>query len=185
MADNMITPDFRAAYCGLFRASAPKDNPNGAKKYSVRALFPANTDLSALKQAAAQAASEKWGNNIPKALRSPFRTNGEIDNPIEGIPEDWIVMTFSANEDRRPGIVDANLQDIIDEKECYSGAWYRAQVRPYAYENAGNKGVSFGLQNIQKLRDDEPLGAGNRPANKVFTAVSGGDAPKNAGNLFD
>lgn len=184
MADNMITPEFRAAYVGLFKASAPKDNPNGTKKYSVRALFPPNTDISSLKQAAAQAATDKWGTSIPKVLRSPFRTNDELDNPIEGIPADWIVMNFTANEDRRPGIVDPNLQDVIDESVVYSGAWYRAEVRAYGYDQAGNKGVAFGLQNIQKLRDDEPIGAGRKPANKVFSAVSGGDAPKNASAIF-
>jgi hypothetical protein len=71
------------------------------------------------------------------------------------------------------------LQDIIanDETEVYSGAWYRAQVRAFAYENAGNKGVSFGLQNVQKLRDDDPLGSGRIPASKAFEPV---DVPAGA-----
>jgi hypothetical protein len=93
-------------------------------------------------------------------------------------------MTFSANEDSRPGLVDANLQDIIDEVEVYSGAWYRAQVRPYSYSKKGNIGVAFGLQNVQKLRDDEPLGKGKIPASKVFTAVNGGTAKKTAASIF-
>ena len=38
------------------------------------------------------------------------------------------------------GLVDAKLQDIIDDTDVYSGAWYRAQVRAFAYDTAGNKG---------------------------------------------
>ena len=185
MAENRITPEFRAGYVGLFRASAPKEDPNGKKKFSIRAIFMPGADLKQLKLDAEAAAIEKWGANVPKNLRSPFRRNDELDNPVAGIPDDWIIMTFSANEDRRPGVVDANLQDIIDESECYSGAWYRAQVRAFAYEAKGNKGVSFGLQNVQKLRNDDPLGSGNIPASKAFDAVPTEGGSKTAGGMFD
>jgi hypothetical protein len=185
MADNIITPEFRAAFVGLFKATAPKDNPNGAKKYSMRAVFMPDADLSALKEQAKIAAEEKWGQGkVPKTIRSPFRYNEELENPIPGVPDDAVVMTFSANEDRRPGVVDKNLQDIIDDSEVYSGAWFRAQVRAYAYDNAGNKGVSFGLQNVQKTKDDEPLGRGKVPASKAFEAFGGG-ASRTAGGMFD
>lgn len=184
MAEKLITPEFRAAYIGIFKATAPRENPNGAKKYSIRAVFMPGTDISALKKEAQAAAIEKWANAVPKTMRSPFRTNEELDNPIPGVPDDAVVMTFSANEDRRPGIVDAQLQDIIDDSEVYSGAWFRAQVRAYAYDQAGNKGVSFGLENVQKTRDDEPLGKGKVPASKAFEAF-GAPAGKTAGGMFD
>jgi hypothetical protein len=185
MADKLITPEFRAAYAGLFRATAPKENPNGAKKYSIRAAFPPEADIKDLKAACAQVAADKWGKNVPKTMRSPFRFNEELDNPIPGIGGDWVVMTFSANEDRRPGVVDATVQDIIDESEVYSGAWFRAQVRPYAYDQAGNKGIAFGLENVQKTRDDDALGSGRIPASKVFESFGSPIAASSAGALFD
>lgn len=171
----IITPIFRAAFVGLFRATAPRDNPDGKKKFSIRAVFMPDTDISELKKAVSQCVAEKWGKTPPKNLRSPFRENGELDNSIAGVPDDAIVMTFSANEDRRPGLVDKDLQDIIDEAEVYSGAWFRAQVRPYAYETSGNRGVAFGLENVQKLKDDAPLGGGRMPASKAFTKADFGD----------
>jgi hypothetical protein len=183
MSDNILTPEFRAGFVGLFKASAPKEDPNGKKKYSIRAIFMPGADLTPMKKEAEAAAVEKWGANIPKTMRSPFRKNEELENPVPGIPDDAIVMTFSANEDRRPGLVDANLQDIIDDAQVYSGAWFRAQVRAFAYEAKGNKGVSFGLQNVQKLRDDEPLGKGKVPASKAFTAVEGAGG-NSAGSIF-
>lgn len=192
MADNMLTPIFRAGFISVFKATSSKnpDGTMGKPKYSVRALFPPTTDLSALKKEATRVLEEKWGDKLKdekfrSKLRSPFRKNEELDNPVAGIGDDWIVMTFSANESRRPGLVDAKLQSIIDEVEVYSGAWFRAQVRAFAYENSGNRGASFGLQNVQKIKDDDPLGAGRTPANKAFDAV---DVPAGSGDaesLFD
>jgi len=183
MADNMLTPIFRAGFISVFKPSKPNGS-NQDPKYSIRAMFPPTTNLSDLKKAAEQAAKDKWGASVPKVLRSPFRKNEDLENPVPGIGDDWIVMTFSAPADKRPGLVDAKLQDIIDEVEVYSGAWYRAQVRPFAYEQQGNKGVSFGLQNVQKIKDDDPLGAGRTPANKAFDAVETAGTG-DAGSLFD
>lgn len=185
MTENTITPEFRATYVGLFKATAPKDNPEGKKKFTVRAAFPPDADLTQLKHEAAQAVKDKWGDKKPSTLRSPFRLNGELDNPIPGLSDDWIVVTFAANEDRRPGVVDESLQDIIDDSLVYSGSWGRAQVRAYAYENAGNRGVSFGLQNYQRTRDDEPLGAGRMPASKAFSQFkSSSPAGKSTADIF-
>lgn len=174
--DNVLTPQFRAAFISVFRASANKANPAAEPNFSIRAVFPPTTDLTNLKKAAQAAATEKFGASIPKTLRSPFRRNDELDNPVQGIGDDWMVMTFARKEKQgRPGLVDAQLQAIIDETDAYSGAWYRAQVRAYAYDQAGNKGVSFGLQNLQKLRDDEPLGGARARPEDVFEAVETGE----------
>ena len=186
MTQNVITPEFRGCWMQVFRAKPPKDEPDGKKKFQVRAAFdPSKADMTLLKKEAEAAAVEKWGNAVPKNLRSPFRRNDELDNSVAGIPDDWIIMTFSANEERRPGIVDHNLQDIIDEADVYAGARYRAQVRAFGYEARGNKGVAFGLQNLQKLGDGEPIGSGNIPASKAFDAVPSEGGSKTAGGMFD
>ena len=181
---NTLTPEFRAGFVALFKPSRPA-NTTQDPKYSVRALFPPTTNLDALKKAAHQAAVEKWGDKIPKTIRSPFRRNDELENPVPGIGDDWIVMTFSAKEDRRPGLVGPKLEDIIDDSLVYSGCWMRAEVRAYAYDQQGNRGVSFGLQNVQKLRDGEPLGSAKIPASKVFEAVEGAESPAGASSFFD
>ena len=183
MADKLLTPHFRAAFISVFRATTNKANPEAEPSFSVRAMFPPTADLKGLKAAAALVASEKFGTALPKTLRSPFRKNEDLENPVEGVGPDWIVMTFARKEKSgRPGLVDAKLQDIIDETDAYSGAWYRAEVRAYAYEKAGNKGVSFGLQNLQKIRDDDPLGGGRAKPQDVFEAVEGAET---SAGVFD
>lgn len=188
MADNLLTPEFRAGFVALFKSVKSKQNPDKEPTFQIRAVFPPSADLSAMRAEAESVAKAKW-DPVPKTLRSPFRLNEELDNPVKGIPDDWIVMTFSRrDQDGAPGLVDANLQDIIDQTQVYSGAWFRAQVRAYAYPREGtvNRGVAFGLQNVQKLRDDEPIGGSGsvRPkASEAFEAV-GGSSAKTAGGIF-
>lgn len=193
MADNqkIVTQKFRAGFISIFKATSMRnaDGTTAPAKYSIKALFPPGTDMTSMKKAAAEAMTAKWGTQPPKNLRSPFRKNGELDNPTAGLGPDgdeWIVCTFSAQEGKKPGIVDVNREDIIDEAEIYSGAWYRAQVRAFAYEKSGNRGVSFGLENVQKVKDDEPIGSGRMPAAKAFEAVDDDDdSGKGAAGLFD
>lgn len=168
---NVITPEFRGSYVSVFHAK--RNDLNDKMEYSIVALFPKNADLSKLKAAAAEAVKEKWGDKKPKNLRSPFRDQGEKerDGVLPAAHETGaIFMNFKSNQ--KPGIVDANREHILDESECYSGAWYRASVRAYAYENKGNCGVAFGLQNIQKVREDDPLSGRAKPEDE-FEAVAG------------
>lgn len=187
----VTTPEFRAAFIQVFKPGKPKDaKPEQLPNYSIRAAFPPTTDLSTLKAEAQRAAEAKWGEGkIPKTLRSPFRRNDELDTPIKGIDDDWIVMTFTRREaDGRPGVVDQNVQAILDESDVYAGAWFFASVNAYGYEHTGNKGVAFGLQNVQLSKDDEALGRGRSKPEDDFAPVGGG-AAKNGGasanTLFD
>ena len=168
MAENVITPAFRSTFVALLRPSAGRakeDGTPGELKYTLRAAFPPNADLTALKAAAKQALVEKWGDKIPKVFRSPFRTYAELDKEFEGIGQDWTLITFSTKAKRKPGVVNGMIRDaegrptdILDEDEVYTGCWFKAVVRASAYEMAGNKGVSFYLQHAMKIRDDKPLG---------------------------
>lgn len=185
MANRFNTPQFRAAFISVFKARAQKqqDGSMGEAKYTVRAAFPPTTDLSQMKSEAALAAKEKWGDKVPKNIRSPFRLNEELDNPVAGLGDDWTIVTFSAKADNKPGVVDAQVNEIMDESEVYSGAWFRVQTRAYAYDQAGNKGVSFALDNIQKMKDDEAIGNSKPKATAAFEAV-GTTSGKTADDIF-
>ena len=41
----------------------------------------------------------------------------------------------------------------------YSGVYGRASITFYAFNSNGNKGIACGLQNLQLIRDGEPLGS--------------------------
>jgi hypothetical protein len=70
---------------------------------------------------------------------------------------------LNASSKNKPGVVDAALQPIIEPTEFYSGCYGRASLNFFAYNQAGNRGIGCGLNNLQKLADGEPLGGKSRP----------------------
>jgi hypothetical protein len=78
-----------------------------------------------------------------------------------------------ASSQFQPGLVNSKLQPIISQSEVYGGLICRAQVNAYTYDVSGNRGVSFGLTNLQVLKDDGvSFGAGKSDAASAFTAYS-------------
>jgi hypothetical protein len=77
----------------------------------------------------------------------------------------------AANYNRRPAVVNAQVQDIIDPDQLYSGCYANVVINFYGYSNEKNKGISPGLEAIQKVRDGERLSAGGVNPNEVFSAV--------------
>jgi len=183
---NVMTPKFRVSFPNVFRPGKPVD-PTKPGKYSVTMLFDKDANLEPLKKAMVDFMTKKFGGNQaswPKLSRNPFRDQGE--KSFEGYVAG--AKFINATSNTKPGLVDAQNNDIINEADFYPGCYARATVRPFWYDTAGNKGVAFGLQNIQKLADGEPLG-GRVSASKEFEPVApagggGSDTAKTAADLF-
>jgi hypothetical protein len=174
-----MTPEFRVSFPNVFEPR--KNELSGKMEYSLVALFAHGADLSALKAAAAKVLVDKFGPDQakwPTGLRSPFRDQAErARKDPNGVPvlgsdgkpilQDGHVagaIFLNLKSNNKPGLVDQNVQDIIEQHLFYSGCYARATVRPYYYDQKGNRGVAFGLQNIQKVRDGDPLGGRSTPA---------------------
>lgn len=171
---NILTPEGRFSYASLFVARLPKDAQPGAKaKYQCTLLFKPGEDLSILADEFKRVMTEKFGTSDkwPKKVKSPFLKQDDFDGP-EYTPGGFMIR---CNSTRKPGVVDARAQQIEDESQVYSGCYGRLTVRAYYYDQAGNKGVSFGLQNAQKTRDGDPLGGGGSSPTDEFDAF--GDDP--------
>jgi hypothetical protein len=183
---NIMTPKFRVSFPNVFKARL--NDQNGQMEFGVMAIFPAGADLTALKKAAQEAIVEKWGSDQkkwPKNLRSPFRKceEKEYENDAgkmvlpPGMEPGGIYLNLKSRQ--KPGLVDANVQDIIDEKEFYAGCYARATVYAHAYEVKGNTGVSFWLQNVQKVGEGDPLGSRTK-AQDDFAPISGAGTSEGA-----
>jgi len=144
----LMTPSFRVSFPSVFTPSAGFDGQEA--KYSLVMLFEKHTDLTEMKKAVEDCIKEKWGVKVPKDLRSPFRDGDEKE--LDGYKG---CVFVKASSKQRPGLVDKDLQPIISQDEFYPGCFARATLSVFAYEKSGNRGVSFGLQNIQKLDDGE------------------------------
>lgn len=159
-------PNTRWSYCNAWE---PKAINGGTPKYSVSLIIPKSDKATIAKiKAAIQAAYKEGeaklkgsGRSVPPlaALKTPLR-DGDAERPDD--PAYANAYFVNANSTTAPGIVDADRQEIIDRSEVYSGVYGRASINFYAFNSNGNKGIACGLNNLQKIRDGEPLGGKSR-----------------------
>lgn len=64
---------------------------------------------------------------------------------------------MTASSKNQPQVVDAALNPIMSQTEIYAGVKARVSINFYAYNFNGRKGIGCGLNNVQKIRDGEPL----------------------------
>ena len=154
--------DTRWSYANVWD---PKSIDGGKPKYSVSLIIPKDDTATVNKiKAAIQAAYEEGqsklkgnGKSVPPlaAIKNPLR-DGDIEKPDD---EAYAGCYFvNANSSTAPGVVDADRQPIIERSEVYSGVYGRASINFYAFNVNGNRGIACGLNNLQKIRDGEPLG---------------------------
>lgn len=152
--------DTRWSYANVWE---PKSVNGGTPKYSVSLIIPkSDTKTIAKIKAAIEAAYKEGeaklkgnGKSVPalSVLKTPLR-DGDAERPDdEAYKNSYFVNATSA-----PGIVDADLNPILTRSEVYSGVYGRASITFYAFNSSGNKGIACGLNNLQKIRDGEPLG---------------------------
>ncbi len=154
-------PDTRWSYANVWEAKAIN---GGTPKFSLSLIIP-KSDTATVEaienatEAAYDIGSAKLKGNsrsIPplSAIKTPLR-DGDIEKPDD---EAYANSYFlNANSTTAPGIVDADRQPILDRSEVYSGCYGRASITFYAFNSNGNKGIACGLNNLQKIRDGEPL----------------------------
>ena len=154
--------DTRWSYCNVWEAKAIN---GGTPKFSVSLLIP-KTDTVTVKKikAAIEAAYREGeaklkgnGKSVPalSVIKTPLR-DGDQERPDD--PAYAGHYFLNANSTTAPGIVDADCQPILTRSEVYSGVYGRASISFYAFNSSGNRGIACGLNNLQKIRDGEPLG---------------------------
>ena len=159
-------PGTRWSYCNAWE---PKAINGSEPKYSVSLIIPKSdkktiAKIKAAIEAASRAGEAKLkgnGRSVPalSVLKTPLR-DGDTERPDD---EAYANAYFvNANSTTAPGIVDADRQPILERSEVYSGVYGRASINFYAFNSNGNKGIACGLNNLQKIRDGEPLGGKSR-----------------------
>jgi hypothetical protein len=166
-------PETRWSYANVWEA---KSINGGQPKYSISLIIPKSDQKTIDKiQAAIQAAYEEGqsklkgnGKSVPalSVLKTPLR-DGDTERPDDEAYRDSYFI--NANSSTAPGIVDADRQVIIDHSEVYSGVYGRASINFYAFNSNGNRGIACGLNNLQKIKDGEPLGGKSRAEDDFAT----------------
>lgn len=171
MSTKVITGKVRFSYVNIFKSRAFQAGQDA--KYSVCLLIPKEDKATIKKikatidEAVQEGIASKWGGKKPANLKLPLR-DGD-DERADEAPEYEGVYFLNANSTQKPGIVDKDLNEILDPDEVYSGCWGRASINFFPFNSNGNKGIGVGLNNIQKLSDGDPLGAARASAEADFS----------------
>ncbi len=167
--------DTRWSYANVWEA---KSINGGTPKFSVSLIITKSDTVTVQKiKAAIQVAYEEGqaklkgnGRSVPPltAIKTPLR-DGDTERPDD--PAYANSYFINANSATAPGIVDADCNPILTRSEVYSGVYGRASINFYAFNSNGNKGIACGLNNLQKIRDGEPLGGKSSAASDFATDV--------------
>ena len=162
-AVKVVTGKVRFSYAHVFEPQAAQEG--GVPKYSVSIIISKNDKdtIDRINKAIEQVKEENksvWGGTIPKGLKGGLR-DGDAEKDDPAYANSYFINANSVN---KPGVVDADLNPIIDPSEFYSGCYGRASVTFYPYNAKGSKGIACGLNNIQKTEDGEQLGGGSNAA---------------------
>jgi hypothetical protein len=186
----IITPIFRLSYPHVWESTynqlAKRD------EYSIQMLFEKATAKASMAEMAALVKKLKdWkGWTTMAGIKTPF-IDGDTKLDSAGVPYaeknpafKGMILVRSWSK-QAPGIVDpTGKHPITQHDEIYGGCWCRAQLNAYAYEQAGNKGIGFGLLHLQKIKDGEPFGNRTRPEDAFSPVENTEEAPSADDPMF-
>jgi hypothetical protein len=151
----------------FLNVSKPKPGPRGGEALFSLCGLVAKDDTATqekferAKLAALELGKPLWGGEIPENLDYPLR-----DGDAKGgrYPEFRGHFYFNAKSKFKPGLVDANGEEILDPDQFYSGVIVRVSLNLYPYSAVGNRGIGVGLNNVMKVADGKRLAGRGNPA---------------------
>jgi len=166
MTTRVVTGKVRFSYC--YVGAARHNEMNGKDEFSTQILVSKDDKetVAALKAAAKVALNDKFGEKIPPKIRNPLR-DGDTETKSDGSPlgaeyQNHYFLTVKSM--KRPGIIDAHGVELLGADDVVSGDYGRVSLNAFAYDTSGNRGVSFGLNNLQLLEKGKGLGGGRSSA---------------------
>ena len=171
-----LTSIGRVSYPELFAATQVAGQ--GAFKYRVTLIFDADDPwLKQLRADVEASAKAFWPTKRPKDWRDPLIDGDSLENTSPET-DGKIIVRLTANDDRQPGVVDHQVAPITRESgKLYAGCYARASYSVYSYSKAGNNGTAIGINNLQVVRDGDPLGSARSKAEDDFNAVPADELP--------
>lgn len=170
----VVTGKVRLSYVHVFEPYSNQEDQEA--RYSCTILIPKSDKktLKAIEEAIAAAKeagkTRVFEGRIPASLKTTLH-DGDEEADLERNPEYAGHMYMAISAKQKPGVVDLDLQPILDQSEVYSGCYARVSMGAFAYNTKGNKGISFGLNHVQKVADGDFLGGRTRAEDDFGTAT--------------
>lgn len=162
------------SYPQLFTPKLPPNARPGQKaRYSAQFLIPKELNIRELEEICFNLLVEKWGDKVqemlsyppPNNLKWPFRRDNVKQDGSKKYDEEKFKCYISAWSESPPGLVeryagpDGKPKKVLQPSQdmFYPGCIVNASVNPFVFDQTGNRGVAFGLQNLQMWENGERL----------------------------
>lgn len=184
----VITNKVRLSYANLLE---PKAFEGQEPKYSTMLLIDKDDketlDLikAAMKEAFEGAKADKLKGVKPNMVKTTLR-DGDEEFDTDERPEMKNKMFINVSSKTKPGLVKREGGMTVktdDPEEIYSGVYAFASINFYAFNTAGNKGISAGLNNIMTTGKGDYLG-GRASADSDFGDMDWDDEEENGDDFF-
>ena len=175
---NILTGPVRLAFVNLLQPGKPMEgDTDSAKKptYNCVVLFPVGFDVNGFQNVLVKAwtdlTAQHFPGQHPASLHNPFRDQAIKANYAGYNPGCPFISVATT---QKPQVVDTAGNPLIDENRVYPGVWALVSVRAFEFglrPARPKKGVTFGLQSVMIIADDEKLGGSAPPAMQDFANV--------------
>jgi hypothetical protein len=146
-------------------------------------LDPANkehaTILASLKTEMNRLLKEKFGDTIPKGIKTCVK-NGD-DHDYDGYAG---MKVLASSNKTRPAVVNRNRVPVVEgEKQApYAGCYVNATITLWVQDNQFGKRVNSNLRAVQFVRDGEAFGVKPVDAEEEFEALEDGPDTQTKGS---
>lgn len=192
---HIVTPPVRLAFPALFKPRPRMMVPGGVARvgddgkpvpvemtYQAVLLLPPDLSLKPFGEALKHAMLAKWGKAIPLTpATNPVHSCEEKEGRAGFLPG-WHFINLHSKV--QPIVVDQRKQTILDDQTIYAGCWVHAHINAFAWSYGAKKGVSFGLNALQLVRQDERLD-GRVASADVFGSLEDQDLSSPDGDASD
>lgn len=162
----------RIAWPELFTPKAFEEG--GEKKYQCSILIPKDDpQAKVVMETVAGLIKSDLGGKAPDDRYMPVK-----DGDKSGNADYAGHIEIRCKNTRKPGVVDQNLETIIDPELIRSGDYVNVDVGIFAY-NRKFKGIGVSLNNVQYVQKGDPIGGSAKRPEDAFTKIevaSGSDA---------
>lgn len=182
MADIMLR-NVRLSFPDLFHAKEFKPG-DGKPRWSATFLIEPGSDNDKLvRKAIAEAATEAWGAQATKVLKS-IENQGNKYCYLDGDTKEYdgyagmmfLATHRSATKMARPAIIDADKSPLTAEDgRPYAGCYVNAKVSIYG-QKGENQGMRASFSAVQFYRDGDAFSAGAPTTDDFDDVTSGSDA---------
>lgn len=159
----------RLSFPNIFKKGKPIP-PNTEGTWGSVLMFPKDADLALLYRQAQDVALAQWPSATKLKLKNPFLQQDEMVQ-YGGFTPGGVYIRSVAYE-VQPPVWTQSHQPIIDPARVYPGVWAVCTIKAFPYDKGVNKGVSFGLNSVMIVADDQPLGGGGSDPNHDFAGVN-------------